>query len=281
MAEFPFSNWVRLPAGPADPLLWEEPVAQAHQLSSVVWDLDLGLEEPYFPLEDEMRFQGAVLALRQFSSQIWPAFRKVTAALVLYRGPADFQALFSWTETQQARFRDWLEGRAESEALRREFASAAFCHYFQMLAHQLPDELPLLLLLDFEGWVSQTEVLRLLTNERFGHFTVAARGATALVQGYEWTDRGVILRRIDASCGLVLPESRQWDGQFDALLRDGAPVRVVSELFLAEEWEGLDTLWFIPGSLQPQGERKLKGFAAAGGVVIPMSVKENSLGIGS
>src|SRR5579872_6498476 len=56
-----------LDARPHSDLDWEIPKEGA-----VAWEFHLGLDEPYFPLEDEMRFQALSLALQRFTQEIWP-----------------------------------------------------------------------------------------------------------------------------------------------------------------------------------------------------------------
>src|SRR5690349_7170690 len=124
---------IRLPAQPHETLSWAE--------ENITWEFDLGLEAPYFPLEDELRFQSLALALTKFTNDVWPRFKDQTEGADLYRGSVDFSTFFSWTETQEANWRAWRADQpdAPEEHLRRLFCAEAFIAYFQMLAHKLPD----------------------------------------------------------------------------------------------------------------------------------------------
>ena len=131
-----------LPARPADSLQWN---IDPNLNGKILWEFDLGLTDPYFPLEEEMHFQTLSLALSKFSREVWPQFQDKTAGAILYRGTADFTTSFSWSERQKENWEAWRRERpkANEPHLHRLFCADAFVHYFQMLAHCLPDELSL------------------------------------------------------------------------------------------------------------------------------------------
>src|SRR5690606_12141043 len=112
-------------------------------------EFDLGLHEPYFPLEEELTFQALSLALTTFTKEVWPEFQNVTEGAVLYRGSSDFHTFFLWTEKQELNWEEWKLGKAlnEEHHWKRLFCAEMFVTSFQMLAHRLPDEMPLFLAL--------------------------------------------------------------------------------------------------------------------------------------
>ncbi len=237
---------IRLPAQPHESLDWKiEPTSE-----KITWEFDLGIEAPYFPLEDELRFQALALALTQFTKEVWPRFQEQTEGAVLYRGPIDFNAFFSWTHVQETNYALWRQERPQAPELhlRRLFCAEAFVTYFQRLAHKLPDELPLILDLKLEGFSSQAELFHLLSPERFAHFQIRP----PLPQ---------------PSLGVCFPE--EWDGtvlrEIDAFLEGRPAMRPVFEATLTEQWDGLDVLYV--GRISEKGQRKLNGFIAAGGTV--------------
>lgn len=247
---------IRLPAEPHDSLDWSAQIEEASQREGkIVWEFGLGLDAPYFPLEDELRFQSLSLALASFAKEVWPRFQEKTAHAILYRGSADFSRFFAWSEKQEGNWEAWKEGRggANEAHMRRLFCADAFAAYFQMLAHKLPDELPLQLIFDRQYAGSKAENHQLLSPERFAHF---------LLEG----EMG------DAQIGVCLPQDALCSqGALDRLDRLLAalpnPCRVIPESLLAEQWEGLDILCVLSGALTVQGRRKLMGFCAAGGRV--------------
>lgn len=263
-------DWIELGGEPHDTLDWAQALARARQSEKkIFWRLELGLEQSFFPLEEEARFQALALALQQFTKEVWPAFQEKTAGVCIYQGSADFSETFSWTERQRGNFAVWLEGRADSLVSRRLFCADSFAVYFQMLSHRLPDEAAVFLLLDATGLKPPSQAFQVLSKERFQHFEVALRGERLPREGYCWEGDRLSLRSIPGSLGLVFPESNQPDAleRFDRLLADNK-AKVVFESFLTEEWEGLDRLLVLSEGIAVQTLRKLKGFCAAGGEVI-------------
>ena len=92
-----------LSSRPSDSLDWKLPTEEG----PILWRFDLGLEDPCFPLEDEMHFQALSLALTKFTQEVWPLFQERTEGAVLYRGTADFDAYFRWTERQRENWGIW------------------------------------------------------------------------------------------------------------------------------------------------------------------------------
>ncbi len=268
-----FDQWIELPAGPSDDLDWSKELLRAKQLreegKKIVWSFRLGLDQPFFPLEDELRFQAIALALKQFSQLVWPLFKTDTLALSLYRGSADFSDAFSWSEKQLANFAAWLEEEelVDTPQARRLFAADAFAIYFQMLSHRLPDEVPVFLLFDIRDIGSPADALQVISKERFEHFLVALRDRGLPLDGFVWDEKGVWSRSVKTSHGIVFPERRSYATSFNDLLKSQSGAKIVFEAFLTEEWEGLDRLFVLKGSMGMQGERKLKGFAATEGEV--------------
>jgi hypothetical protein len=244
----------RLPCRPHEDLKWELDSLPEGQ---ILWQFDLGLEDPYFPLEDDLCFQALALGLKRFSEEVWPRFQDRTRGAILYEGSADFSTHFSWTATQESNWELWRQQqpRAEEAHLKRLFCAESFVTYFQMLAHKLPDELPLILRLQVFPHGSLAELLHLLSPERFAHFQVELQGLPSQIDA-------------QASQGVCFPE--EWDGtvleEIDQFLSTRSePCRAVFEGILTEQWDGLDELYV--GKISEKGKRKLAGFKAAGGKV--------------
>lgn len=234
-------------------LNWKIPEEQG----SITWEFQLGLDEPFFPLEDELRFQSLALALKTFTEQLWPSVQEKTKGAILYRGTADFSRYFNWSETQEMNFVAWRAERAagSEEHLKRLFCLEAFAAYFQMLAHRLPDELPLTIQITNMGSGTLAERLHLLLPDRFDHFIL---------------DVG---KQEDARFGICFPEEDQCGSavleRIDALLKIiQMPYRAIPETLLTEKWDGIDHLYVLSDALSPRGKRKLMGFCAAGGTVV-------------
>jgi hypothetical protein len=236
---------IKLPARPHEDLNWQiegEPT---------LFEFDLGLHDPYFPLEDEVHFQSLSAALTHFTKNVWPRFPNSSA--ILYRGSADFSSFFRWSEKQEANYQDWKADRAPHDEthLKRLFCAEAFVTYFQMLAHRLPDELPLTLVLSPQNTGTPAQTLHLLSPERFEHFTVES--------GLHFSSTSGVCFPPDEHCSQAIL------AQIDTLL---PACRPVYEPLLTEQWDGLDQIYVFTSALTPQGKRKLAGFCAAEGRVI-------------
>jgi len=266
---------IELPSEPHDTLDWSSEIAEARAAvlsgQKIFWKFRLGLEHPFFPLEDELRFQSLSLALTQFSKEVWPEFQDTSFGLCLYRGSADLPPVFSWTERQKEAYAAWIadEELADDGSAKQSFCLEAFAVYFQMLSHRLPDEANVFLLFDIGGFRTASSVFAALSKERFEHFSLALRGKDLPREGFRWEEGAIRYHSIDSTVGLVFPEKRGAGTVFEAALaKIEGPVKVVFESFLSEEWEGLDQLLVLSEALSPQGQRMLKGFQAAGGEII-------------
>jgi len=245
-----------LPCRILDDLNWDPLLASIPPSDRIEWEFDLGLEAPYFPIEDELQFSSLKLALSRFAKEVFPQYAERTASALLYRGSADFASFFRWSSKQEENWLSWKEGRPEAkeEHLRRLFCADAFAYYLQMLAHALPDELPLTLRFDLRGCGSPAEARQLISRERFEHFRIARE-------------------ELDAPLAVCMPPERQCSGsvlaQLDALFDElKEPFRVIEEMFLTESWEGVDRLYVLSDAVTAQGKRMLRGFCAAGGSVV-------------
>lgn len=229
-------KWIELPCKPCDLLDWRSQLAVAEEANiPIVWKIDAGLEQPFYPLEDELRFQAISLALRQFSTDVWPRFQQQTSGICLYKGSADFQ-------------------------------TEAYALYFQMLSHKLPDEAEVELLLDLSCLRHPSDALKIISHERFDHFQIAIHGMELPLEGMRWD--GSCLQLV-VNQGLVFPETvnEGLAGAFDLFLQTRSDVKIVFERHLSSQWEGMDRLFVIRESLGPRGQRMLQGFCAAGGEV--------------
>ncbi len=259
---------ISLPCKPSSALDWEIKVPEEGQ---ILWHFDLGLEDPFFPIDDAMHFESLKMALQKFTKELWPNFQERTKGAVLYRGSADFSSSFSWTENQLENLETWKKGKESTPHLLRLFTADAFVHYFQMLVFSLPDELPVFLFLDAAIKGSLAEKHQLLSRERFEHFQVAIKDlpfTSALLwdgsSGMRPSEKPprALCFPLEKMCSLDILEKLQ-----TRLDRIEKPFRVISEAFLNEDWEGVDELHVLEEVVSKHGQRKVKGFEATGGKV--------------
>lgn len=266
---------IHFPCKPSDPLIWD--LKKIPQEGSFLCRLHLGLEAPFFPLEDPMHFQSLSFGLKQWTQDVRESFALQIEGVVFYCGSADFRSSFLWTEKALQNFDIWKRERPyykdfSAEHLERLFCADTFVHYFQMLAHSLPDEVPIHLWLDARGLGSLAEKHHVLSQERFTHFSLATQGLE-MTNGPVWQGEEVQMPEERSTRALCFPEEslcsldvlQRLDEKMNRL---GEPLRVIGEPFLSDEWEGVDLLHVVKGTTTSQGERKIKGFLATGGQVI-------------
>ena len=82
---------------------------------------------------------------------------------------------------------------------------------------------------------------------------------------FPWIER----KRGKEKTGLLLPniETNETLGRFEAFQND-EPFRLLTEETLGLEWEGLESLWYVPEGVTRMGMRVLRGFEAAGGILL-------------
>ena len=261
---------IRLPCSPDADLNWKPLLPNGSE--PIFWEFDLGINAPYFPIEDELYFHALKLALSLFAKDVWPAFQHRTQGAILYRGSADFSRNFTWSEKQEANWNLWEKVEAPLPHLRKVFCANAFAYYFQTLSHALPDELPVYLLFDGAGCGTAAETLHLLSLERYEHFLVAVKGVRGW-DGLKWEGEHIVPPKWSSPHAICFPEEARCGGsllaKLDQLFEQLAdPIRVIPEAFLTERWEGVDVLYVFSEGMTVQGNRKLLGFCAAGGEVI-------------
>lgn len=259
---------VRLPCEPSSNLQWDIPSTSKR----ILWEFSCGLHKPFTPLTDELYFQSLALACKHFSQTLWPIYKDQTLGGILYKGSANFQAHFLWNDLHKTNYETWKNNNPHSDI--NSFCADAFSSYFQLLAYQLPDELPLVLCFDPPP-SSLSRALHLLSRERFEHFLLATSDPRWPIPALYWTLNTLSFRPIQTSTGLCFPKNGslhdelffQLDKILQTFYESNRPFRIVSEAFLTEEWDQLDEIHIIPQALSPQGRRKLLGFEAAGGKI--------------
>ena len=109
------------------------------------------------------------------------------------------------------------------------------------------------------------------------HFTLPKSVAKACLlvspERYPWAviKTTPVLGNPTSARGVLFPTEEKCSqhvlDQFDALFEKLGDYRIVYEYNFTETWDGLDEVIIMPKTLSPLGERKLKGFEAAGGKV--------------
>jgi len=260
----------------------------------VFWEIDLGLfDQLSRPLTDQSQLLSLILSLEQFRDTLWQEFRDHTVGICLYRGPADFSKQILKDDGLEANWEEWQQqfsdGDEDKQHLYRLFCRDVAGEYLNLLASRLPDSVECFILLDAQGINDPLHLAQMLTKERFPRIHLGVKGARGLGGELAWEDplqsseNGVFSRTIveqpkqdPIRIGVCLPpmtECRMGDHQLLATIlieleTKKIPFRVIPESLLTTSWDGLDFLMVQSQGLSLQGLRKLKGFCAAGGIVV-------------
>lgn len=302
-------------------LKWDAEKQIAQQLIDqgfkIFWEIDLGLFSRLpLPLQDETQSKSLRLALEVFYQELWEPFKRSSLGLCVYRGSADFTKDFHWYEGLQ----DWLNdafsrdiqqftketgikkasfAEVDENVLRQNRVGAyllnLFCcqscaNYLDFICQDLPDSLTLFIMIDADGVEDPGFLARIISRERFEHFSLIIRGGSLPIQGLAWDDEraseGYISRRAIplkgkelANIAVCLPPiaNVSQNGRLSEALKELNQLelhyRIIPEPFLTMEWDQLDYLLFIPEGMSDLCERKLQGFAAAGGTAVTLGDK--------
>ena len=210
--------------------------------SDLTWNLDEAkdADEILWELDfafiyDQAAFNSYILALDQFT-QVWKAFEDHSKGVVLYRGSLDI-------------FKKITEDDVE--------AANIFGDLLHRLASFLPDVAIPYCLFEHSSY-SKARTAQLLSKVRFCHIELSLDENTS--------SKGILLPSDEACTPEVL-------AKLETLMDKVGPHRMIPETRLNEMWDGLDEIYVIEEALSLQGERHLKGFIAAGGIIYHPELK--------
>ncbi len=201
--------------------------------NKIDWHLDLGLvDQLTHPFGDEREGRALHLSIDHFLKTLWAEFKDYTRSLVIYKGSPKINLGFD----------DMYE------------ASLAFSQYLDYLTVNIPDSVPLTLLFETVEDLDPLTSHRLMNRELYGR--------------YEFTLNGKRLEK-EGDKALLVPSIQSKDfEELYLIVKSNPGLKLISEPFLTSEWDGLNELYVSSKTITLNALRKLKGFAAAGGVVV-------------
>lgn len=208
----------------------------------VFWHLDLGLFDTLsLPLSDEGQFRSLVFAIEHFRETVWKD--NPGEGVCFYKGPTSMSS-------------------------RDEYAD-----FLDLLATYMPYEANVHILLDLRGIDDPAIQAMLIAKDVYAPLQLAVRGAT-IPHSYKTYDDLEVFSPVlqKPPLGLLIPAkdcviSATQQERLRHLQSTQTPFRIISETFLTNEWDELDTLIVDREALSEEGMRKLQGFMAAGGSV--------------
>lgn len=232
---------VVLPASVSSDLVWTSQIEAMRSSIDSLWVfLDFGIGSSPFFLEDSATFHSLLLAVSQFSREVWPLIKERCQGVILFRGSLSALSLLSSSE------RDWTAVKA----------ATAFGDYLHRLASFLPDEAAAYCLFEDHGSFTPGEAAHLLSSERFLHLSLSLHPCDSPI--------GVLLPPDELCSGAIIQKLDQLLARYQ---EQKMALRVIPERRLNELWNGLDELIIFEEALSSQGKRHLIGFEVAGGVV--------------
>jgi len=197
-------------------------------------------------------------------------------------------------EIRVDRFEDCMPQDIAFKSLAQLYCRDAAAEYIQYLAANLTDSIPLYAMLDASDVVDPLSLAMLTTNERFDPLSLMIKGGFITAREYAWQKgcytRGFIGERLvpplseEVKTGICLPSMEkvspsQYKGLkevLELLIQRKVIFRLIPEISLINQWDGLDDLIVGSSTIDFQFRRKLQGFCAAGGRVVTL---DGSLGL--
>lgn len=266
----------------------------------ILWNLDLGFTSDSNLMEDEVLFHSRRVLVEYFGETCLQEGLD-TFGVVLFTGMIDFENRLVWTENIENHYLELLEERsleksAHTDLWKRGYALEILAEYLHKLGSYLQEDIRLFCLLDATSLKSPAEVLYLLSKERFLHVELIVKGCALPIASYA-KEIGIGLeggwdmpkkpKDTPFTIALVNPSIEIWNdttvmqvNQVVAELENRLiHYRVVNELTLTEEWDGIEVLVVLEESLTPTLKRKLQGYLASGGEVVAFGALGKLLGM--
>ena len=255
---------IELPAEAASELNWDaaknlarEQISQGKRIS---WEIGLGLERGTLFLRDSTVFFAHGLALEQFTKEIWPEFKNGTLSVSLFRGPFDVEERIFWDAALEEEFHDFMPQLADFHQRRSLFAGTVFAEFLHRLISYLPTEVLPVCHFEVPQEMSRALAACLFSRARFEYLQMELKEPI----------------HVQVSTAVVIPSDAfctqealaELEEIFTHLAKNCIPFRMISEIFLTEEWNGIEQLYVASSALSPQGKRMLQGFEAAGGTIL-------------
>lgn len=242
---------------------------------------DFGLSSS-LSLYEPSYFQSFALAIKHFIDHFWSPYKDSISGISLFEGSLDFLLKNEWKEEYRDNFSEWLESETSldpfliqnhirdatewEQHLYSLFKINVFAGYLHRLASHFPDAIQPICSFDVSSLSHPGVIAQFLSKARFEHLLLRVTGTSLPLNEINGVkpNLGVVLPP-DGLCDLSVLE--ELEKIFEALECQKTPFRIIPEVFLTEQWDGVDTLIVIEKGLSAQGKRKLQGFSAAGGKV--------------
>ncbi|GAB4231224.1 MAG: hypothetical protein Tsb0021_09530 [Chlamydiales bacterium] len=253
----------------------EKKLAEYSELK-IQWLLDLGLfKDLPQSLKNPTQIQTLELALQHFEKTLWNIFQDRTQAVVVFQGSLNFASELKWDHDLLTEYKDWMEQYhipASSKLTESLFAREVASQYLNELVSTFDEDVPCVIHLDARE-INDLTLFSLLSDKH----------------RFDWIEPIIFnppfKQDTQANVGLCFPGNFHvaqpqllvYQETLKSLLERKIPFRCVYEESLTNDWQGLDYILALPSAISKNGLRKLEGFCAAAGTVIPLRDEDLNL----
>ncbi|MES2344859.1 MAG: hypothetical protein V4494_02840 [Chlamydiota bacterium] len=262
---------IELLAGLQHDLDWQKAQSQAWKVIEsgkfIFWRFNFGLEKGLLNLENTAYFFSFTLAIEKFIKNFLPEFASKTFGVCIYQGDLHVASRFFWSSAHEKNFK---ESSIEEDL----YCIDVFAEYLHRLSSYFPDNLLPFCCFDTSLFTA-AKGAQLLSKERFAHLHLGIKGLYQPSCSLTWDEKRIFFIRPQVSKGILLPPDtlcslnviKKIDELVEQYAQKGETLRIIPEMLLNEEWDGLDLVFVIENMLTTQGRRRLQGFIAAGGEI--------------
>lgn len=155
----------------------------------ILWDLDLFFTERFNVMEDEVLFHSRRVLVEYFGETCLFSEEISTFGVCLYSGSIDFENRLVWSENIEDHYIELLQERrleksSYDQLWKRGYALEILAEYLHKLGSYLHDDIHLFCSLDVSSLTSPSEVMYLLSKERFQHIEIILKGCALPISSY-------------------------------------------------------------------------------------------------
>ncbi len=288
---------IYIDARPSSDLSWDllkTEIDVARKLGAKLsFEIDLGFSEKAL-LRDPASFFSRGIAIAKFEEEIYKSYKEHISAIILYQGEGIFRESIDKDASLYADFLDWKKDFFGDNKLNHQmyriFSMELFMQYLHRVSASLIDDIPLVALFDLKDSLRPSYQAEILSKSFFPYILPGVKHSCVAFNGFGWEERGSLgsighkaylpLETSEILFGIAVPEIGKmpydlFDQTIAFLEKQSISYHLFPESLMTENWRGLNHVLVFSETLTDEGIRMLRGFNAAGGVVITIGERLN------
>lgn len=270
-------------------IVWRAEQEKAQEIvktqGRILWEFEFGFTTGKgFRLQDTLQWNTHRFAVEHYTNSIWPKYKQITCGISLFQGNLDWIRHLYWDEAQKEHFESWKSASTIPEALSYNLQSSLFNNqnrdiislyaieqlsdYLHRLNAYLPEESVRFVSFDVEESLSIWRIAQALSKERFPYILTDTLDPATSSLYAEMQERASTAICLPTDTRLTPEIGKLWESLYIALKKKSISFRVISEIFIAEDWADLEEIIVLTDSLSEFGRRQLEGFSISGGKII-------------